>query len=102
MPLRCLATWHCQAYCWQPAELGRHCPSRTLLATNAGIVCVQRIQRDVNCLADPSKMTRKRALKKLREALVDDKHDPAALQGMFTFSLKPLLKQFPDPVRPRL
>ena len=44
-------------------------------------------------------MTRKRALKKLREVLVDEKHEPAALQSLFSFALKPLLKQFPDSVR---
>jgi len=29
---------------------------------------------------------------------VDEKHEPAALQSLFSFALKPLLKQFPDSV----
>lgn len=59
---------------------------------------VKAIQRDVNCLADSSKMTRKRSLKKLASVLLDDKPEAGILYALWAVVLKPLLKLFADPV----
>ena len=63
--------------------------------------CVlQKLQRDVNCIGDDNRSTRKRALERLRKETVG--HSPpyssAQLQGILEFLIKPLLKAFSDPV----
>ena len=59
----------------------------------------QRLQRDVNCLTDDNRTTRRRALDRLRKETVDHRppHPPAALQGLLDFALKPLLRVLSDP-----
>ncbi|KAK2567034.1 Dynein axonemal assembly factor 5 [Acropora cervicornis] len=57
------------------------------------------LQRDINCLSDENRGTRKRALEKIRKEVFSRKpHFPAALlQVAFTEILKPALKLFADP-----
>lgn len=55
------------------------------------------VRRDINCLADNSKMTRKRAVINLRKATVDAKVKPEVLQILLEAMLKPLIKLFADP-----
>jgi len=59
---------------------------------------VTAIQRDVNCLSDGSKMTRKRSLKKLVGVLVDDTPEPQIMYALWAVIAKPLLKLYEDPV----
>ena len=60
----------------------------------------QKLQRDVNCLSDESRSTRRRALERLRRETVA--HSPPlpapTLQALLELLLKPLLKLFSDPV----
>ncbi|XP_074630792.1 dynein axonemal assembly factor 5-like [Acropora palmata] len=60
---------------------------------------LQSLQRDINCLSDENRGTRKRALEKIRKEVFSRKpHFPAALlQVAFTEILKPALKLFADP-----
>ncbi len=60
----------------------------------------QALQRDVNCLSDENRSTRKRALERLRKATIGrcPGYDPAQLQSVCEFLVKPLLRIFSDPV----
>lgn len=64
-------------------------------------VCwLQRLQRDVNCLADENRATRKRGLERLKKETVV--HSPpytaGQLQAVLNLLIKPLLKSLSDPV----
>eukprot|EP00040_Diaphanoeca_grandis_P015851 m.81391 g.81391 ORF g.81391 m.81391 type:complete len:844 (-) comp25414_c0_seq1:127-2658(-) len=58
---------------------------------------LQGMRRDINCLGDTSKMTRKRAIGNVRKQTLDAGHPPAVLQILMDATLKPLLKLFADP-----
>ena len=58
---------------------------------------LKSVQRDINCLGDNSKMTRKRALIKLKTMTVDAKVKPEVLQILLAALLKPLIRLFADP-----
>ena len=60
----------------------------------------QTLQRDVNCLGDENRNTRKRALERLRKETIgrNPGYDPPQLQGVCGFLIKPLLRVFSDPV----
>ena len=61
---------------------------------------LQKLQRDVNCLSDSNRATRKRALERLHKESVGHSppYPPALLQGLMEFMIKPLLKMISDPV----
>ncbi|KAL5484058.1 hypothetical protein EMCRGX_G020494 [Ephydatia muelleri] len=59
---------------------------------------VQKLQRDLNCLLDDNRATRRRALDHLRKELVTGRHSPEAAQALMEVVLKPLLKVFSDQV----
>ena len=62
---------------------------------------VQKLQRDLNCLLDENRATRRRALDHLRKELVTGKptrHSPEAAQALMEVVLKPLLRLFSDQV----
>ena len=61
---------------------------------------LQKLQRDVNCLSDSNRATRKRALERLHKESVghSPSYPPTLLQGLMEFMLKPLLKMISDPV----
>ena len=61
---------------------------------------MQRLQRDVNCLSDDNRTTRRRALDRLRKESLGHtpRHAPDVLQGLLDFLVKPLLRVFSDPV----
>ena len=61
---------------------------------------IQKLQKDVNCLSDDNRTTRRQALEHLRKkttlcspALPND-----IVDGLMQFMLTPLLKEFSDPV----
>ena len=60
----------------------------------------QKLQRDVNCLSDDNRTTRRRALDRLRRETVgrSPAHSLEVLQGLMEFLVKPLLKVLSDPV----
>ena len=58
----------------------------------------QKLQRDLNCLLDDNRATRRRALDHLRKELVTGCHSPEAAQALMEVVLKPLLKVFSDQV----
>ncbi|XP_064394922.1 dynein axonemal assembly factor 5-like [Halichondria panicea] len=60
----------------------------------------QTLQRDVNCLGDENRNTRKRALERLKKETIgrNPGYDPPQLQGVCGFLIKPLLRVFSDPV----
>lgn len=59
----------------------------------------QSLQRDINCLADDNRGTRKRALEKITKELFSKKtkFSASVLQVAFEEILKPILKLFSDP-----
>ena len=61
---------------------------------------MQKLQRDVNCLSDENRGTRKRALERLRKETLGHKppYSSSVLQGLMGFVLKPLLKTLSDQV----
>lgn len=61
---------------------------------------VQKLQRNVNCLSDENRATRKRALERLRKESLGHTppYPPSLLQGLMGFMLKPLLRMLSDPV----
>ena len=61
---------------------------------------LQKLQRDVNCLSDENRATRKRALERLRKECVGQtpSYPADVLQGLMGFLLKPLIKMLSDPV----
>lgn len=61
-------------------------------------VLLQAINRDINCLGDDNRATRKRSLKKLTRELSKDGLSASVLQEAMSRLLKPLLKTFVDPV----
>ena len=59
----------------------------------------QNLQREVNCLSDENRRTRKCALEKIKLVLTQHKESsPYILHGLLDFLLKPLLRCFSDPV----
>lgn len=56
----------------------------------------RQIQRHVNCLADPSKITRKKGLQELRKETITRKLGGTILQDLAGDILKPVLKCFSD------
>lgn len=59
---------------------------------------LQGLQRDINCLSDDNRGTRKRALEKItKEVFSKAKFSAAVLQVTFEEILKPILKLFSDP-----
>lgn len=58
---------------------------------------IAKIQRDINCLADDNKATRKRAMTKIVKMLEDD-HSPGLQQELLIALMKPVLKCFADPM----
>lgn len=58
----------------------------------------QKLQRDVNCLLDENRSTRWRALERLRKETVQCSNLEDVGEGLLDFLLKPLLKEFSDPV----
>ena len=60
---------------------------------------LQSLHRDINCLADDNRGTRKRALEKIRKEVFSKKPHFSAtvLQVTFEEILKPALKLFADP-----
>lgn len=61
----------------------------------------QKLQRDLNCLTDDNRTTRRRALDHLKKELVSGKspcNSPEAAQALMEVVLKPLLKVFSDQV----
>lgn len=60
---------------------------------------MQKLQRDVNCLLDENRSTRRRALERLqKETVQSTPHIADEMEGLVDFLLKPLLKEFSDPV----
>ena len=60
---------------------------------------LQRLQRDVNCLSDDNRTTRRRALERLRKETIlhHPNYPPSVLQALLDFMLKPLLRALSDP-----
>eukprot|EP00164_Ancoracysta_twista_P001873 GFYU01002461.1.p1 GENE.GFYU01002461.1~~GFYU01002461.1.p1 ORF type:complete len:852 (-),score=283.55 GFYU01002461.1:130-2685(-) len=60
---------------------------------------LQSIQRDINCLADPDRSTRKRSIDKLKKNLLGSKKpDKGDLQGLYLVLTKPVVKLFADEI----
>lgn len=61
---------------------------------------LQKLQRDINCLSDSNKTTRRRALERLRRETIGQKplHPSQVIAALFEALLKPLLKSFSDPM----
>ena len=69
---------------------------------------LKTFQRDINCLADENRTTRRRALSKLTKQLIDGNevnseqgkrvHSPEQMKLVLNGVLKPMLKLFSDPV----
>ena len=61
---------------------------------------LQKLQRDVNCLSDDNRTTRRRALDRLKKETVgrSPSYPPEVLQGLLDFMVKALLRGFSDPV----
>jgi hypothetical protein len=58
-----------------------------------------KLQRDVNCLSDPDRTTRRRALTKLDKVLVQEPQDRALLSAYLVNTLAaPLVQLLSDPV----
>ena len=57
---------------------------------------MQKLQRDINCLADDNRTSRKRALTKLIKDLFDPAQPADVLQELAPHIVKPVLKVFPD------
>ena len=59
----------------------------------------QSLQRDINCLADDNRGTRKRALEKINKEVFSKKSKLSAsvMKTVFEEILKPVLKLFSDP-----
>ena len=64
------------------------------------LIVLQKLQRDVNCLSDSNKTTRRRALEGLRRETIGRKplHPSQVIAALFEALLKPLLKLFSDPM----
>lgn len=63
------------------------------------LLLLQKLQRDVNCLLDENRSTRRRALERLqKETVQSTPHIADEMEGLVDFLLKPLLKEFSDPV----
>ncbi|EDV28055.1 uncharacterized protein TRIADDRAFT_53253 [Trichoplax adhaerens] len=60
----------------------------------------KKLQRDINCLEDDDRSTRKRAIEKISSETVGrrDQLNQDELQDLFKAIIKPLLKRFSDPV----
>jgi len=60
----------------------------------------QKLQRDVNFLSDDNRTARRRALEHLRKevTLYSPAHSTEVMEGLTDFLLKPLLREFSDPV----
>ncbi|KAK3735234.1 hypothetical protein QZH41_008428, partial [Actinostola sp. cb2023] len=60
---------------------------------------LQAIQRDINCLSDPNRTTRRRALDKIKKDVLQRKPllSPEVVQKLLEELVKPLLKLFSDP-----
>lgn len=56
------------------------------------------LARELNCLNEDNKVTRKRALECIKRETVDKKLASTVLQGVFSALLKPLLKCLSDPM----
>ena len=63
------------------------------------IKIIQGIQRDINCLSEDNKATRKRAIEKIGKELTKKKPPLNAdvMQGCLDTIIKPVLKTFSDP-----
>jgi hypothetical protein len=77
-------------------------PGLSLAVLSEGYEAVlSHIQRDVNCLNDPSLITRREALNRLNRALWETgsnpRPSPDVLQRLFSVLFRPLLKRFADP-----
>lgn len=61
---------------------------------------LQGLARHINCLGEDNKMSRRRALESIKKDTVDRKPplDPSDLKSLFSDLLKPLLKEFSDPM----
>ena len=63
------------------------------------IIYFQGIQRDINCLSEDNKSTRKRAIEKICKELIKKKPplNSGVLQECLESIIKPVLKIFSDP-----
>ena len=61
-------------------------------------IVLQNTARHINCLADESRNTRKRALEGLRKETLVVVLEPSVLQEVFSEIVKPLVKVLSDPV----
>ena len=61
---------------------------------------LQGLARHINCLGEDNKMARRRALESIKKDTVDRSPplNPSVLKSLFTEVLKPLLKEFSDPM----
>lgn len=78
-----------------------HVHGRSALECILFTACIefQKLQRDVNCLLDENRSTRRRALERLQKEIAQSSlHPKDVIDGLLEFLIKPLLRVFSDPV----